>query len=130
MATVERQAPNESNVGSPTVVSPVASGSKRSDAEDVMAAEKVNLNNVGEKPYMCGQFGHKASYSCRRYLYRHMITHTGENVYKCDQFDDSTTKKSTFENHFTRHSGEKLYMCEECGRTYAGEHPYKCGQSD
>ncbi|KAI8493380.1 hypothetical protein Bbelb_287770 [Branchiostoma belcheri] len=70
---------------SPTRVSQVDCDSKTSNVEDQAAAQQVNLNNAGEKPYMCGECGYRAAYKSK--LSRHMRTHTGEKPYKCDQCD-------------------------------------------
>ncbi|KAI8493369.1 hypothetical protein Bbelb_287660 [Branchiostoma belcheri] len=76
--------------GSPTGVSQVDCNSKTSNAKD-QAAAQVNLNNAGEKPYMCGECGYRAD--CKSHLSRHMRTHTGEKPYKCDQCDYSAAQK-------------------------------------
>ncbi|KAI8513600.1 hypothetical protein Bbelb_079240 [Branchiostoma belcheri] len=126
--------------GSPIGVSQVDCDSKTSDVED-QAAAQVNLNNAGEKPYMCGECGYRTAKQSD--LSRHVRTHTGEKPYKCDQCDYSAAQKSSLDYHLVKHTGEKPYMCGECGyratqksnlsqhmKTHTGEKPYKCDHCD
>ncbi|KAI8493377.1 hypothetical protein Bbelb_287740 [Branchiostoma belcheri] len=118
-------------LGSPTGVD---CDSRTSNVEDQAAAQQVNLNNAGEKPYMCEECGYRAAYKSQ--LSRHMRTHTGEKPYKCDQCDYSAAQKANLDRHLEIHAGEKPYLCGECGyrttqkshlslhmRTHTGEKP-------
>ncbi|CAH1237716.1 unnamed protein product [Diabrotica balteata] len=70
---------------------------------------------------------------------RSLITHTGENSYKCETCLKEFTVLSYLKRHLRVHTGEKPYKCEICFRlftradnlrshmrSHTGEKPYKC----
>ncbi|XP_078610640.1 uncharacterized protein LOC144881431 [Branchiostoma floridae x Branchiostoma japonicum] len=94
-------------------------------------------HKTGEKPFMCGECGYRASDRTR--LVDHMRTHTGEKPFKCNQCHYQASLKSSLVKHMKKHSDEEPYRCELCEyKTYrvshierhmkyhAGVKPYKC----
>ncbi|XP_077300284.1 uncharacterized protein LOC143921053 isoform X3 [Arctopsyche grandis] len=72
-------------------------------------------------------------------LVLHKISHTGENLFKCDICLKSFIRKSTLVKHLRTHTGEKPYKCKICLKSFsdksnlkkhkelhAGIKPHKC----
>ncbi|GBP91924.1 Zinc finger protein 700 [Eumeta japonica] len=68
-----------------------------------------------------------------------ILTHLGENLYRCEHCDYSSSKIRNLKRHMRTHSGVKPYKCRHCDyrtsqtwnlkvhmRTHTGEKPFKC----
>merc|ERR1712117_13176 len=65
----------------------------------------------------CGQsFKGKSS---KGNLKRHILAHTGEKPFPCDQCDQSFTRKEHMETHRRIHTGEKPYVCGMCSMAFS-----------
>ena len=51
-------------------------------------------------------------------LETHIMTHSGENKYQCDQCDRHFLRKADLETHITAHSGENKFQCVQCDRHF------------
>ena len=47
-------------------------------------------------------------------LTRHMLTHTGELPYVCDECDYAAKTSSDLTSHMRTHTGERPFGCDEC----------------
>ncbi|XP_078582903.1 uncharacterized protein LOC144865793 [Branchiostoma floridae x Branchiostoma japonicum] len=114
-------------------------GFNTSDAHKI--SKHRQRHRAGEKPFMCGECGYRASNKPR--LVDHMRKHTGEKPFKCNQCHYQASYKSLLVKHMKKHSDEEPYCCDLCEyKTYDGSHikrhmkyhagvkPYKCEQCD
>ena len=78
------------------------------------------LIHTGEKSYHCNQ----CIYSCADGgdLTRHMRIHTGEKPFTCKQCNYSCTQNSNLKKHMRTHTREKPFKCDQCH--------YSCARSD
>ncbi|XP_046408600.1 oocyte zinc finger protein XlCOF6-like [Ischnura elegans] len=98
-------------------------------------------NHVGprkeERLYSCSEC--TESFTQKRDLTVHKLTHTGGNRYSCSTCSKSFTRRGHLNIHSRIHTGEKPFICEVCGksfyrndvlyahaRTHTGERPYSC----
>ncbi|XP_076072742.1 uncharacterized protein LOC143044567 [Mytilus galloprovincialis] len=51
-------------------------------------------------------------------LQSHMITHTGEKLFKCGKCGKEFNKKSHLSRHMHIHTSEKPYECNKCGKGF------------
>ena len=70
------------------------------------------LTHTREKIYNCQQ----CTYSCSKaeHLRRHMMIHTGEMSYSCEQCTYSCSRADSLKRHMLTHTGEKNYRCVQC----------------
>ena len=70
-----------------------------------------------------------------------MFIHSGENPFRCEQWNYSSAQASSLKEHMLTHSGEKPFACIECTNTFknarnlkqhmllhSGEKPFQCKQ--
>ena len=58
-------------------------------------------------------------YATQTHLDRHIMIHTNERPYQCDDCGMAFSQKGTLKEHVRTHTGEKPYQCEECPNAYA-----------
>eukprot|EP00057_Strongylocentrotus_purpuratus_P023725 XP_011678199.1 PREDICTED: zinc finger protein 7-like [Strongylocentrotus purpuratus] len=92
-----------------------------------------------EKNLILHQKRHQVEYE----LTHHLRTHYGEKPFKCSQYDEAVSQRSTLISHLRTHSGEKPHRCPYCDRefsqktkltshlrTHTGKKPFKCSHCD
>ena len=108
-----------------------------SDNSMVQNQEKVNVEEVRNKIYMCDACDYKTTLP--KNLKRHKRKHTGEKPYRCDLCNFTTAYHKSMKEHNLRHTGQKPYKCNvcdysttQCGNLkrhmviHTGQKPYKC----
>ena len=58
-------------------------------------------------------------YLSNSHLERHIMTHTNERPFQCDNCGQAFTQKGTLKEHIRVHTGERPYQCSECPNSYA-----------
>ncbi|XP_046408786.1 zinc finger protein 569-like [Ischnura elegans] len=98
-------------------------------------------NHVGpreeDKPYSCSEC--TESFTQKRDLTVHKLTHTGGKRYSCSTCSKSFTHRGHLNIHLRTHSGEKPFICNLCSksfarrdklvihtRTHTGDRPFSC----
>ncbi|XP_046408555.1 zinc finger protein 260-like [Ischnura elegans] len=98
-------------------------------------------NHVGpreeDKPYSCSEC--TESFTQKRDLTVHKLTHTGGKRYSCSTCSKSFTHRGHLDIHSRTHAVEKPFMCKVCSksfsrkdnldahaRTHTGERPFSC----
>ena len=51
-------------------------------------------------------------------LKTHLITHSGENSFPCNQCPKTFSVLSNLKEHLRRHSGEKSFHCNQCRKMF------------
>ncbi|XP_046408751.1 zinc finger protein 2 homolog [Ischnura elegans] len=102
-------------------------------------------NHVGPreegKPYSCSEC--TESFTQRRDLTVHKLTHTGGKTYSCSTCCKSFTHRGHLNIHFRTHTGEKPFICKMCSKSFSrkdvlyahvrkhtGERPYSCNECE
>ena len=74
-------------------------------------------------------------------LKRHMLIHSGEKLFRCEQCNFSGRDAGYFKRHLLTHSGERPFSCNQCKysctdirnlkrriQTHSGGKPFSCSQ--
>jgi len=96
-------------------------------------------NSHGERKYVCPWDGCGKSFLLNNILQRHIVVHTGDKNFECDQCGKCFGRQSGLARHMDRHNGVKRAECEVCQkkffdngklkvhmRIHTGERPYNC----
>ena len=83
-----------------------------------------------ERPYKCDWPGCKWSFTCQRYLTKHIMRHQGHKSYcgrrpstkirkfKCSQCNYAACSKQLLEYHENTHTNARPFKCSQCDRAY------------
>ena len=79
--------------------------------------KKHMLIHSGERPFKCQDCG--ALFQSKSHLKKHMVVHTEEKKHACDVCGKTFAQKEGMNNHMRTHTGEKPYHCDTCGKDFA-----------
>ena len=76
--------------------------------------------HTGEKPYSCEECGQRFTHSSSRAVHMRTVHSTGQAMlHQCPHCSYSTNYGArTLRRHILTHTGEKPYSCEECGQCF------------
>ena len=77
------------------------------------------LTHSGEKPFGCEQCDYSSALA--KTLNSHMLMHTGERLFACNPCSYSCKHSNSLKYHVLSHTGEKPFACKQCN--------YSCKQS-
>ncbi|XP_046407699.1 zinc finger protein 260-like [Ischnura elegans] len=115
---------------------------EKSTSQSLSSESPSNLrNHVGpreeERPHSCSEC--TESFTQKRDLTAHKLTHTGGKRYSCSTCSKSFTQRGHLDIHSRTHTGEKPFICKVCSksfsrknnldahaRTHTGERLYSC----
>ena len=60
----------------------------------------------------------QCDYSTYDSLKNHMVTHTGDKPYKCNQCPHATTQAGHLKAHMMQHTGKRPFSCPQCEKSF------------
>ncbi|XP_055757269.1 zinc finger protein 180-like isoform X2 [Salvelinus fontinalis] len=94
-------------------------------------------STTSKTTHICRDCG--KSFSIKKDLTRHKLTHTGEKPFSCGDCGKNFSQKGDLGRHILTHTGEKPFSCGDCGKkfnchwlltrhklTHTGEKPFSC----
>ena len=65
-----------------------------------------------------------------RSLQVHMVTHSDDKPYKCNEYKKSISLKTYLKNHMITHTEEKPFPCDICEKSYfPANQPFKAHEN-
>lgn len=95
-------------------------GNRKPRISFVSVANGCSIGADGiRRKFQCSHCGNDKSFKTKSHLQRHMLTHTGEKPYQCQECGSKFNQSSSLRNHIIAiHTKNFPHICSQCGKGF------------